>query len=268
MSPAAFALADSELKAHLERLVARFNTPAFIADDPIAIPHRYSERDDIAIAGLLVAVLAWGQRPTIVANGMKLMQLLDDAPHAFVLQHTAGDLKRLRGFVHRTFNGADLVSLVRGLRHVYAEHGGLEAVVTGGVRPEDPDVRGGLIALHEALVGAPGFAARTHKHVADIRRGSAAKRLNMWLRWLVRRDRAGVDFGLWRGIRPDQLLCPLDLHTGRVARALGLLRRSANDFKAVVELTEALRALDPADPVKYDLALFGLGASGELELTG
>jgi len=264
VSPAPSVHPDPELKAQLDRLVARFNTPAFIAEDPIAIPHLYSERDDIAIAGLLVAVLAWGQRPTIVANGLRLMQLLDDAPHAFVVGHTASDLRRLRSFVHRTFNGTDLVSLVRGLRHVYEQHGGLEAVVTRGVRPDDADVRGGLVTLHTVLVGAPGFAARTQKHVADIRRGSAAKRLNMWLRWLVRRDRGGVDFGLWVGIRPDQLLCPLDLHTGRVARALGLLTRTTNDFKAVVELTEALRTLDPVDPVKYDLALFGLGASGEL----
>ena len=261
MSPAP---ADAELKAHLDRLVARYNTPEFIATDPIAIPHRFTRREDVEIAGLLSATLAWGQRPTILASAGRMLTLMDHAPYDFVRGHTPADLRRLRRFVHRTFNGNDLVSFIRALHRCYTQLGGLEAVVCQAVAPDAPDVRQGLVALHQALVGTPGFATRTHKHVADVRRGSAAKRLNMWLRWLVRRDRAGVDFGLWRSIHPRQLLCPLDVHTGRVARALGLLARPDNDFKAVLELTQALRSLDPDDPVKYDLALFGLGASGEL----
>ncbi len=256
---------DPELKAYLDRLVARFNAPAFIASDPIAIPHRFTRQADIEISGLLIATLAWGQRPTILASGQRLMALLDHAPHDFVVSHTAADLRPLRRFVHRTFSGQDLISFIRALRRIYTELGGLEQVVSAAVLPTHPDVRHGLIALHEAMTSTSGFALHTHKHVADVRRGSAAKRLNMWLRWMVRRDRAGVDFGLWPRIRPAQLLCPLDLHTGRVARVLGLLTRTANDFKAVEALTAALRELDPDDPVKYDLALFGLGASGELE---
>ena len=254
---------ESELKRQLDAWVARFNTTEFIAADPISIPRGFSRKEDIEIAGLFAATLAWGQRVTILANAQRLMAMMDFSPFEFVSTASTVDLRPLKKFVHRTFNGADAVAMVLALRRVYGELGGLEAVVTGGISQHDADVRGGLIALCDALREAPRFPARTHKHVADVRTGSAAKRLNMYLRWMVRRDAAGVDFGLWRGIRPSQLLCPLDVHSGREARDLGLLTRTQNDFRAVLELTEGLRALDPDDPVKYDLALFGLGVAKE-----
>ncbi len=258
-------LPQGDVKAWLDEAVLRYNTPAFIAADPISIPHLFTKREDIEIAGFLTATLAWGQRPTILANARRLMALMDDDPHAFVCGATARDLKRFEGFVHRTFNGADCIFFMRALHNIYTRLGGMEAVISEAISEADADVTTGLIALRDAFFSCAGAQPRTHKHFSDVTRGAAAKRLNMFLRWMVRRDCSGVDFGLWRGIHPRQLLCPLDLHTGNVARALGLLYRPQNDLKAVQELTAALRLLDAADPIRYDIALFGLGADGLLK---
>ncbi|MBX3102344.1 MAG: TIGR02757 family protein [Bacteroidetes bacterium] len=249
---------SAEVAELLKDRYLRYNTPAFIEPDPICIPHSYTRREDIEIAGLLAATIAWGQRPTILRNARRLMALMEDAPYDFVMQATEADLLPLEAFVHRTFNGWDAQSFVKGLRHIYTRHGGLEAVFARNTE-SSTDLMPGLIAYHETMLAAPGFIPRTRKHVPDVRRGAAAKRLNMYLRWMVRRDSRGVDFGLWNSISPARLLLPLDLHTGRVARALGLLSRNQDDWRAVQALTGTLRTLDPQDPVKYDFALFGLG---------
>jgi uncharacterized protein (TIGR02757 family) len=248
--------ATDSLRALLEDRYLRYNSPAFVPDDPVAIPHRYSQARDQEVAGLLAATLAWGQRPTILRSCLALLARMDDAPHAFVCQASTKELDALDGFVHRTFNGTDARSFVLGLRHIYTTHASLEDLwlAAGGA-----DMAAGLQAFHAAMTTAPGVAPRSHKHVPDVQKGAAAKRLNMYLRWMVRQDRRGVDLGLWTRLSPAGLLLPLDLHTGRVARALGLLHRPQSDWRAVQEVTAALRLLDPADPVKYDFALFGLG---------
>lgn len=256
-----------ELQALLEDLYDRYNRPSFIKDDPISIPHQFSEKEDVEIAGLLTSVLAWGQRPVILRNADRLLGLMGYEPYRFVLEHSEDDLLALADFRHRTFNGADAVALIRGLRRVYETAGGLEALIASGVRAGDTDLRGGIIRLREVLVLHPDTPRRAYKHVPNIERGASAKRLNMFLRWMVRSDGRGVDFGLWRSLHPRLLLCPLDLHSGRVARHLGLLRRKQDDLKAVLELTETLRRFDPEDPIRFDIALFGLSASGELIMT-
>lgn len=256
------AFAPAELKVWLDEAVARFNQPAFIEADPISIPHLFTKKEDIEIAAFIAATLAWGQRKTVLNNATNLMARMDMAPHDFVLHATPADLKKMDGFVHRTFNSTDARYFVRALQHIYRKAGGMEAVFANAVEPDDQDIRNGLVALRAAFLKPRGVQARTIKHFSDVTRGSSAKRLNMFLRWMVRRDNAGVDFGLWRGVQPAQLLCPLDVHTGRVARVLGLLQRKQDDFAAVLELTAALRQLDAADPIRYDIALFGLGAEG------
>jgi uncharacterized protein (TIGR02757 family) len=190
------------------------------------------------------------------------MARMDFAPHDFVLHATATDLEKLDGFIHRTFNATDARYFVRTLQQLYRDAGGMEQVFCNAVQPTDADISNGLVALRTRFFATRGLQARTRKHFPDVLRKSSAKRLNMFLRWMVRQDHAGVDFGLWRGVRPSQLLCPLDVHSGRVARALGLLHRKQDDFAAVLELTAALRLLDPHDPIRYDIALFGLGAQG------
>ncbi|MDX2284399.1 MAG: TIGR02757 family protein [Bacteroidia bacterium] len=252
----------ADLKLLLDEAHARYNAPGFIPDDPVSIPHQFEARADIEIAGFLTALIAWGRRASILASARRLMALMEHAPHQFVMEADGAALARLDSFCHRTFNGTDARALVLALRHAYAEAGGLEAVFSAGIRPEDPTVFGGIVQARRQLTGAPGFPARTFKHLADPAAGSSAKRINMFLRWMVRSDRRGVDFGLWKQIRPDQLICPLDVHTGTVARGMGLLQRRQNDWQAALELTEALRAFCPEDPVRYDFSLFGLGVSG------
>ncbi|MEY3444222.1 MAG: hypothetical protein RLZZ519_2503 [Bacteroidota bacterium] len=248
---------DLEIKSLLEEKLHQFNRPDFISADPVCIPHRYSRKEDIEIAGLLAATISWGRRDLIVRAAGKMMEMLDDTPFEFVMQAKPKDLKGLEKFVYRTFQGPDLQSMVLGLRRIYSEEGGLENVMQ--LDDEQLDTAQGIVRYRNAMLATKGFTERTAKHIADPSSGSSAKRLNMYLRWMVRKDGAGVDFGIWNKMRPDQLICPLDVHTGNVGRKLGLLMRTQNDWKAALELTASLRMFDPTDPVKYDFSLFGLG---------
>lgn len=245
------------IKALLEAKASRYNQPAFIGSDPISVPHRFTRKEDIEIAGFLVATLAWGQRPTIIANGLRLMERMEWQPADFILNFSEKDLKPFSSFVHRTFNFIDLEFFLYSLKNIYQEHGGLEACFTAPYK-QLGDVREAIMGFRNTFFSIP-FPPRTLKHVSNPESGASAKRLNMYLRWMVRKDDAGVDFGLWKDINPSDLYCPLDLHSGRVARKLGLLSRKQDDWKAVVELTENLRKLKPEDPVSFDFALFGLG---------
>lgn len=250
-------MSSEDIKDLLDQKLLEFNRPSFIGLDPICIPHRYSNQPDIEIAGLLAATIAWGRRDLIVRAAGKMMELLWDSPHEFVMKANGKELKALEAFVYRTFQGPDLQSMVLGLRRIYEEEGGLEQVFK--LNPLTTNTMEGIVQYRHAMLATPGFTARTAKHIADPSAGASAKRLNMYLRWMVRRDGAGVDFGLWNSLNPAQLICPLDVHTGNVGRKLGLLTRKQSDWKAALELTEALRSFDPSDPVKYDFSLFGLG---------
>jgi len=245
------------LKELLDQKAAFYNRPFFIESDPISIPHRFSLKEDIEIAAFLVATIAWGNRKAIIGNGIKLLKRMDWKPFDFVCSFSENDLKPFSTFVHRTFNFCDLSFFLVSLKNVYAHHGGLEQCFTEGYIRND-SVKEALTGFRRVFFEIP-HLSRTQKHVGNPDAGSAAKRLNMFLRWMVRRDESGVDFGLWKTIAPDRLLCPLDLHSGRVARQLGLLQRKQNDWKAVEELTANLRLFNPADPVLYDFALFGMG---------
>lgn len=242
----------------LEEAYERYATPAFIADDPIQVPRAFAAPQDAEVIGFLTATIAWGQRRTIIANAWRMARLMDEAPHDFVRHATAADMRPLARFVHRTFNGTDLQYFVTALRHLYHAHGDLEAAFLPEANVPHWDAAQ-AIHLFKQRFFAPPHPARTTKHVADPGKGSNAKRINMFLRWMVRPNDRGVDLGLWKRIPPAGLMVPLDVHTGRVARELGLLKRGQDDWKAVAELTAALRRFDPHDPVRFDLALFGLG---------
>ena len=246
----------AELKAFLDEKVVAYEHPNFIDSDPIQIPHLYTQKEDIEISGFLTATISWGNRKSILTNAHKLMNLMGNAPYDFVMSHTDKDLERLEGFVHRTFNTTDLRHFVASLKNIYTHHQGLEAVFA-----TDPGATRVQLEIHrfKQLFFSIPHLDRTKKHVSDPLRNSAAKRINMFLRWMVRSNAAGVDFGVWKTIQSAQLSCPLDVHSGSVARKLGLLSRKQNDGKALEELDSALRKLDPIDPVKYDYALFGLG---------
>lgn len=251
---------QTELKEFLDEKVVQYNAPKFITSDPIQIPHRFSAKEDIEISAFLVATIAWGNRKSIIKSGDKLVELLGNAPYDFVLNHSKKDLNDLNGFVHRTFNAIDLKFFIRSLRNIYTNHNGLEVVFA-----EHVDKHSLQPAIHEfkkVFFSIP-HQKRTLKHVSDPSKNSAAKRLNMFLRWMVRQDNAGVDFGIWESLSPALLSCPLDVHSGNVARKLGLISRKQNDAKALVELDSSLRKLDPVDPAKYDFALFGLGVFEE-----
>ncbi|MFM7193159.1 MAG: TIGR02757 family protein [Bacteroidota bacterium] len=250
------------LKIFLDSKVSAFNRPGFITDDPVSIPHRFSRLQDIEIAGLLAATLSWGQRVTIIHNCHALLERMDHAPFDFVTQHTDNDLRRMEDFVHRTFNGTDLLYFIDFFARHYRTHATLEELFT--VPFASGGAREALSAFHEQFFDAAHAPGRTRKHVSTPVRGSACKRLNMFLRWMVRRDDAGVDFGCWKTISPAKLICPLDLHVERVARRYGLLKRKQTDWEAAEELTAALRRFDVEDPVKYDFALFGLGVAEKL----
>ncbi|RZK21845.1 MAG: TIGR02757 family protein [Hymenobacter sp.] len=243
-----------ELRALLDARADRYNQPAFLLKDPISIPHRFTQLPDIEISGLFAALLAWGQRPTILQKTAELLARMDDAPYQFITQHQDEDLKRLLKFCHRTFCDTDLLYFVHWLRWFYGEHNSLEEAFLAGTT-----MRERLINFHNLFFSLPDAPARTRKHVATPARNSACKRLNMYLRWLVRRDDKGVDFGLWQRLSPADLICPIDVHVERQARLLGLLKRDKVDWPAAEELTANLRLLDPHDPVKYDFALFGEG---------
>jgi len=245
-----------QLKPFLDEKVHLYNQFKFIATDPISIPHKFQKKEDIEIMGFLIATIAWGNRKSILKNGERLCQILQFAPYDFIMNHSSKDLDACLGFVHRTFNADDLKYFIKALKHIYTNYGGLEAVFSkqqeGTLQTSIHDFKRIFFELEHQ--------PRTEKHVSDPYKNSAAKRINMYLRWMVRDDNNGVDFGIWKSLSTSSLSCPLDVHSGRIARELGLLKRTQNDAKAVLELDLNLRVLDPKDPVKYDFALFGLGA--------
>lgn len=247
-----------QIKDLLDDKYEQFNQQGFIETDPISIPHKFSRKEDIEIAAFLVATIAWGQRVSIIRNGHRLMELMDDAPHDFILNHSKADLKKFSSFVHRTFNGTDCIYFLTSLKNIYQKHGGLEAVFSSG-QEQAPSVKEAIFQFRETFLELK-HDSRTDKHVSNPMAKSSAKRLCMYLRWMVRNDKKGVDFGIWKGLRSSQLCLPLDVHTGNVSRALTLLKRTQNDWQSVEEITGVLKGFDARDPVKYDFALFGLGA--------
>lgn len=249
-------MTKSELKDFLNAKVDQYNHPRFLESDPIQIPHRFGAKEDIEISAFLTATIAWGNRKSIINNADKMMQLLHHAPYDFILNHTESDLQNLQDFVHRTFNGVDLMFFIKSLKNIYKNHDGLET--TFALNSGKDSMQTSISKFKKVFFEIP-HPQRTTKHVSDPVKGSAAKRINMFLRWMVRDNSTGVDFGLWDKISPSQLSCPLDVHSGNVARKLRLLTRKQNDAKALSELDASLRELDLIDPVKYDFALFGLG---------
>lgn len=252
---------SQELKAYLDEKVEQYNQPSFIEDDPISIPHRFAEKEDIEIAAFLTATISWGNRKTILKSASSMMEIMGNSPYDFVMNHQVADLKKAKYFVHRTFNGEDFVFFIQSLRNIYEYHGGLEKVFLEGVQNES--TQNAISHFKKVFFSIP-HPSRTLKHISDPERGSAAKRINMMLRWLCRQDNKGVDFGIWKSISPAILSCPLDVHSGNVAREFGLIHRHQNDAKALSELDQSLRQLDPKDPVKYDFALFGIGVNRDL----
>ncbi len=246
----------TELKEFLDAKVIQYNHPEFLESDPIQIPHLFTLKEDVEISGFLTATIAWGNRKSIISNAHKMMELMDHAPYDFIQNHQEEDLDKLQNFVHRTFNGVDLMYFVKSLKNIYQYRGGLEGVFTSNL--DKKSIQPSISKFKEVFFEIP-HPKRTTKHISDPVKGSAAKRINMYLRWMVRDNTTGVDFGLWKDIPPSILSCPLDVHSGNVARKLGLLKRKQNDAKALAELDYSLRQLDPKDPVKYDFALFGLG---------
>lgn len=246
---------ETDLKTFLDEKVITYNQPKFIESDPIQIPHLFSKKEDIEIAGFLTATIAWGNRKMIIKNGLRMMELLDHSPYDFIINHTTKDLN-FGHFVHRTFNLDDFKYFIKALQNIYKNYFGLENVFASKI--ENNSVKES-IANFKQLFFELEHLPRTTKHVSNPLNGSAAKRINMFLRWMVRQDNKGVDFGIWNSIKPSVLSCPLDVHSGNVARKLGLLIRKQNDWKALTELDNALRKMDKKDPVKYDFALFGLG---------
>lgn len=247
---------SEELKLFLDEKVELYNNPDFIDSDPIQIPHLFSLKEDIEIAGFLSATIAWGNRKMIIKNSHRMMQLMGNSPYDFVMSHQDYQLEELQNFVHRTFNGQDFMSFIKGLQHIYKNHNGLENVFH---KHQDENSMQKSIHEFKKIFFEIDHQYRTQKHISDPLNNSAAKRINMFLRWMVRQDNKGVDLGIWKNIAPSLLSCPLDVHSGNVARKLGLLTRKQNDAKALLELDTQLRELDPIDPVKYDFALFGLG---------
>ncbi len=253
----------SDLKTFLDKKVKQFNNVAFIKDDPVSIPHLFSKKQDIEIAGFFAATFAWGIRKTIINKCILLMGLMDNSPYDFCLNYTDNDLKQLQGFCHRTFNDTDLLYFISFLQFHYAENESLESAFFNKSTLHQSDdsipVQNALNYFHHYFFSLEDVPHRTRKHVAAPEKNSSCKRLNMYLRWMVRKDNCGVDFGIWKKIKPAQLICPVDLHVARVAKKFGLLHRKQVDWLAALEITEQLRKIDPADPVKYDFALFGLG---------
>ncbi|PSR52190.1 TIGR02757 family protein [Adhaeribacter arboris] len=248
-----------ELYELLEQNYEKFNRPHFISDDPISIPHRFSRKQDIEISGLFAAILAWGQRKTIITKCAELMQRFDSAPYDFIKNHQDSDLKALLGFKHRTFNDTDLLYLVYFLHQFYLQHDSLELAFVGSDPIKIQNQKDRLEYFHNLVFSLPESPSRTRKHISTPARKSACKRMNMYLRWMVRQDKKGVDFGLWQYMQPADLICPCDVHVDRVARRLGLITRPQTDWQTAVELTAKLQEFDLTDPVKYDFALFGLG---------
>lgn len=249
-------LGKEELKEFLDEKVEKYNRLEFIELDPISIPHRFSGKEDIEISGFLAATIAWGNRTMILRNANRMIAYLDDSPYDFIMNHSESDLERISTVIHRTFNAADFIYFIKALKHIYTTQNGLEGVFSH-YRTKD-SLQPAIHQFRNMFFELP-HDNRTRKHISDPYKGSAAKKMNMYLRWMIRKDNKGVDFGLWKSIPPRVLSCPLDVHSGNVARMLGMLTRKQNDAKAVAELDEILRDMDLEDPVRYDFALFGLG---------
>jgi len=243
----------------LEHQLELYNHSGFIESDPISIPHQFSKREDIEIAGFFAAIFSWGQRITIINKSKKLMELMDNSPHEFILHHSDQDLKPLANFVHRTFNGTDLLYFVEKLKNIYQKHGSLEVAFSKHQKKGDETIENALIGFHKNFFDLEFAPKRSQKHIASPARKSTCKRLCMYFRWMVRND--DVDFGIWKSISPAQLLMPYDVHVERIAKRLKLVKRKQKDWLAVLELTKSLRKFDATDPVKYDYALFGAGVS-------
>jgi len=246
-----------DLKTFLDKKYWEYNQPSFIENDPISIPHQFDKKEDIEIAGFLTATIAWGNRVSIIKNGNRLVKEMGYIPHEFIMNAGENDFRTFEKFVHRTFNGIDTVFFLKSIKNIYRKHGGLEAVFANGFQ-QSGDLAGS-IQYFRTIFFEPIHEKRTEKHVANISKKASGKRLCMFLRWMVRNDGQGVDFGHWKGIPASALMLPLDLHTGNVSRMLGLLNRKQNDWLSVEEVTARLREFDPVDPVKYDFSLFGLG---------
>lgn len=249
-------MTKNELKEFLDEKVILYNNPNFIESDPIQIPHSFSQKEDIEISGFLASTIAWGNRKMIINNSKKMMDLMGNSPYDFIMNHKESDLENLQGFVHRTFNSQDFIGFIKSLKNIYVNHDGLEAVFNK--HQEKDSMQNAIVEFKKIFFEIP-HLTRTQKHVSDPSKNSSSKRINMFLRWMIRKDNSGVDFGIWKTISPSKLSCPLDVHSGNVARKLGLLSRKQNDAKALAELDSNLRKLDANDPVKYDFALFGLG---------
>lgn len=250
---------EAELLDFLNAKVAQYNQPGFITNDPICIPHLFTKKQDIEIMGFWAAMLAWGQRVTIINKCKELITLMDGAPHDFIINHQEQDLKRMLNFRHRTFNATDTLYFITFFKEWYTKYASLEAAFLPNANQQYVSIEQALNHFRGVFFSLPDFPHRTQKHVSYPDSGSTCKRLNMFLRWMVRKDDKGVDFGIWNVLSPAQLICPLDLHVERVARKLGLITREQVDWKTAIELTTHLRNFDAADPVKYDFALFGLG---------
>ncbi|GAB4282500.1 MAG: TIGR02757 family protein [Marinilabiliales bacterium] len=250
-----------DIKQWLDEKVIQYNRPEFIKNDPIQIPHNYKRKEDIEISGFLTAIISWGQRKTIINNALKLMHLMDDMPYDFVMYSSDYELKKLKNFVHRTFQGVDCVFFIKSLKNIYLEFGSIENVFAIEIKKGN-SVKNAIERFRDVFFSLP-HEKRTEKHLPNISKGAAAKRINMFLRWMVRKDNAGVDFGIWETISPSMLYLPLDVHSANVSRQIGLLNRTQNDWKAVEEVTAVLKKMDPEDPVKYDFALFGAGVEND-----
>ena len=250
-------LSSSELKSFLDEKYDLYNRETFIETDPIQIPKAFSKKEDIEITAFLASTIAWGQRSTIIKNAKKLIYWMDEAPYDFIMIAQSSDFDIFTEFKHRTFNGKDATFFIQALQNIYKNHSGLESVFS------EPITTGGdtkdAIAHFRKTFFSINHPQRTEKHISNVLKKSSAKRLNMFLRWMVRNDNRGIDFGIWKKLTPADLYLPLDVHTGRVGRKLELLKRKQDDWRAVNEITNSLRQLDPKDPVKYDFALFGLG---------
>ena len=249
----------NSLKDFLDSKVELYNRRDFIKDDPICIPHLFSKKQDIEIAAFFASIFAWGSRKIIINKSKELMQLMKMQPHQFILHHSEKELKNLLQFKHRTFNTTDLLYFIEFLKYHYSKHNSLEDAFSKWMSAKDETIEKALIGFHHYFFSIEDVPERTKKHIATPEKKSNCKRLNMFLRWMVRTDNNGVDFGIWQKIKPSQLICPVDIHVARVAKRLNLLLRKQTDWTAALELTSYLRTLDPSDPVKYDFALFGLG---------
>lgn len=242
----------------------KYNNRSFIENDPICIPHQFTKKEDIEIAAFLSATIAWGNRKSIINNAAKLLTRMDNAPHAFILEHSKKELKPFEKFVHRTFNGKDCVFFLQSLKNIYTKYNSLEAAFENKIDPSDQNLKYNIVSFRNLFLDTT-HLSRSEKHISNPMQKSSAKRLCMFLRWMVRDDKKGVDFGIWKNIQTKDLCLPLDVHTGNVSRTLGLLKRTQNDWLAVEEITSVLRQLDPKDPVKYDFSLFGLGVEKVLK---